>query len=298
VVRAALPRILAVLLGSTTIVSVYGLVAHALAGGGLMARVRGISGFYLTVAGILMIVALLSLALAEALFREGRRGRRSAALVGVAGLVTALALGGTYARGSWLGFAAGALVLARKRRGLVGALAAALVLGYAVAPAPLKERVRSTFDSHHPLNQERLVIWQHGLSLFTDHPWTGVGLVIPERLMRHEVMTEHGLIRVHSHMHNAFLQVAVTMGIPGLAAFAFLIVSFFRLGRRAARAPTRNPWEAGVAAAYPAILVALLANGMVEWNFGDSEILGLFYLVSGFVLGIEAGAPPAAEPRA
>ena len=26
-----------------------------------------------------------------------------------------------------------------------------------------------------------------------------------------------------------------------------------------------------------------------EWNFGDSEVLGLFYFVSGCVLGIETG---------
>jgi hypothetical protein len=42
-------------------------------------------------------------------------------------------------------------------------------------------------------------------------------------------------------------------------------------------------------AAYPAVLVALLANGLFEWNFGDSEILGLFYFVTGLTLGIDVG---------
>jgi len=293
-VRAALPRILAVLIGSTTIVSVYGLAEHALAGGGLLARVRGISGFYLTVAGILMVVALLSLSIAIALSREGGGSRRGAALLAAAGLVIVAALGGTYARGSWLGFIAGALFLARRRRVLLGGLAAALVLGYVVAPAPLKERVGSTFDPHHRLNQERLLIWKHGLSLLAERPWTGVGLVIPEPLMRREVKTADGVIRVHSHMHNAFLQVAVSMGVPALAVFVFLVASFFKIGRRAARTPPRSAWEAGLTAAYPAILLALLVNGLVEWNFGDSEILGLFYLISGFVLGIEADARPSA----
>jgi hypothetical protein len=80
--------------------------------------------------------------------------------------------------------------------------------------------------------------------------------------------------------------------------FVFLIASFFRMGRRAARAAPRSAWEAGLMAAYPAILIALLVNGLVEWNFGDSEILGLFYLISGFVLGIEAVARPSAEAGA
>ncbi len=299
-VRAALPRVLAVLVGSATIVSVYGLAAHVLAGGGLLARVRGISGFYLTVAGILMVVALLTLSIALALARsrERGRGRRDAALLAAAALAIVAALGGTYARGSWLGFVAGALFLARRRRVLLGGLAAALVIGYAAAPAPLKERVGSTFDPRHRLNQERLLIWRHGLSIVAEKPWTGVGQVVPDSLMRREVMTPDGPIRIHSHMHNVYLQIAASMGIPALAVFVFLIASFFRLGRRAARAAPRSAWEAGLTAAYPAILIALLVNGLVEWNFGDSEILGLFYLISGFVLGIEAAARPSAETGA
>jgi len=117
-----------------------------------------------------------------------------------------------------------------------------------------------------------------------------MGLVIPAERMEHEVMTPNGPIRVHSHMHNAYLQIAVSMGLPALAVFAYLVGAFFRMGRRAARSRIHNLWEEGLVSAYPAILWALLANGLFEWNFGDSEILGLFYFLSGCVLGIERGA--------
>jgi hypothetical protein len=68
----------------------------------------------------------------------------------------------------------------------------------------------------------------------------------------------------------------------------FLVVGFFRLARGAASAELRNLWEEGLVLAYPAILTALLVNGIFEWNFGDSEVLGLFEFLSGAVLGIES----------
>lgn len=288
VVSAALPRILGALVAAAAVVSLYGLVEHVLAGGGLFARVRGISGFYLTVAGILMMVSLLAIALAVAAARRGERGR--AGFLAAAALTILLALGGTYARGSWLGFVAGGLLLGRRKRLLLGAFGALVLLGFFLVPPALKERAKSMLDPHHPLNRERLLIWKHGMALLSQRPWTGAGLVIPKPLMEREVPTEDGVVRVHSHMHNAYLQIAVGMGIPALLVFGFLIASFFRLARRAARVPPRNAWEEGLIAAYPVILVALLVNGLVEWNFGDSEILGLFYLLSGCVLGIEARA--------
>ena len=44
------------IVASTAIVSVGGLIEHAMRGGGLGARVGGSFGFYMTVAGILMVV--------------------------------------------------------------------------------------------------------------------------------------------------------------------------------------------------------------------------------------------------
>ena len=104
--------------------------------------------------------------------------------------------------------------------------------------------------------------------------------------MREEILTPQGTFHVHSHMHNAYLQVAVSMGIPALLVFAWLLVAFFRLGRRAPGGWIRNLWEEGLVNAYPAIIIALAVNGLFEWNFGDSEVLGLFYFISGCVLGI------------
>ncbi len=308
-VRAALPNIVAALIASTALVSIYGLARHAAAGGGLAARVDGINGAYMTFAGIAMIVALVAACVLGALRAPAALGaearprapaprrppaggsaREAAALVAAAGAAIAAALIASYTRGSWLGFAAGLAVALRRRRALLLAAAAALVVAVALAPPALKDRVRSIADLNHPSNVERMLIWRHGLGLVRAHPWTGVGLLIPARLMEGEVsMPDGSVVRIHSHMHNAYLQIAVSMGIPALAAFVFFVASLFRLGARAARRPQRNAWERGLVAVLPALLAALLVNGLVEWNFGDSEILGVLYLLCGLVLGVEAG---------
>jgi O-antigen ligase len=287
--RSSLRRIVGVLIAATAIVSLYGLIVHVRAGGGLEARLHGISGFYMTVAGILMIVGLLCLAQIQAALKSPRL--RRLVFLGVSTAVTLAALLATYTRGSWLGFAAGALVLLRKRRAAVLGLALLAVIFYVLGPEDARDRIRSIVDPGHPRNVERVLIWKHGLGLLAEHPWTGVGLALPDELMHREVMTENGPIRVHSHMHDTYLQIAVSMGIPALAVFVWLIAAFFRLAHRASsHSKIRNLWEEGLVHAYPAILVALLVNGLFEWNFGDSEVLGLFYLLSGLVLGVEAGS--------
>lgn len=283
-VRRHLRPVLGALLASAALVAVWGLVVHVAHGGGLEARLRGISGFYMTVAGILMIVGLLAMAELVAALKDPHP-RRVTFLVGVC-LLVAVALAATYTRGSWVGFAAGALWLLRRRRAVLAGLALAVVLLFALGPPEARDRLGSVFDPSHPRNVERVLIWKHGLGLVQERPLTGLGLVIPEDHMREEIVTPQGTFHVHSHMHNAYLQVAVSMGIPALLVFAWLLVAFFRLGRRAPGGWIRNLWEEGLVNAYPAIIIALAVNGLFEWNFGDSEVLGLFYFISGCVLGI------------
>jgi O-antigen ligase len=287
-VRTRLRPILGVLIASTAIVSVWGLVAYVAAGGGLDARLRGIHGFYMTVAGILMIVGLLCAA--ELMYALKDPHPRRILFLSISGALISAALLATYTRGSWIGFAAGALWLLRRRWAALAGLVIAAALFFALGPPDARDRLFSVVDPNHPRNVERVLIWKHGLSLVKERPLTGLGLVIPKDRMEGEIVTEQGTFHVHSHMHNAFLQVAVSMGIPALVVFLWMLVELFRLGLRAPQGGIRNLWEEGLVAAYPAIVVALAVNGLFEWNFGDSEILGLFWLVSGCVLGVARGA--------
>jgi O-antigen ligase len=286
-VRRALRPIMGVLIGATAIVAAWGLAEHLAAGGGLGERVDGIRGFYMTVAGILMVVGLL--ALGQLLSALKAPSTRRVLFLSGSGAVIVAALLGTYTRGSWIGFVVGALWLLRKRWTSLLSLAVVGFLFFLLGPSDARDRLVSIFDPGHPRNVERVLIWQHGVSLVQERPLFGTGPLIPAELMEREVVTPDGVIRVHSHMHNSYLQIAVSMGIPALLVFLWWIVALFRTATRAAHHPVRNLWEEGLVVAYPALLLALLANGLFEWNFGDSEVLGLFYLLTGCLLGVETG---------
>jgi len=274
-------------------VALWGLVDHLSQGGGLAVRLRGIGGFYMTIAGILMIVALLVIAELISAFKDPRP--RRVAFLGVSALLIVGALLATYTRGSWLGFAAGVAWMLRRRVAVLIALGIVVVVAVIAGPPATRDRVMSMADPQHPLTQERLFIWEQGLEMIRERPWTGAGLVIPPELMTAERQTSHGTMRVHSHMHNTYLQVAVSMGIPALLVFLWLMFEFLRTGVRAQRGVAPNLWEQGAVASYVPVLIALLVNGMFEWNFGDSEVLGLFYLLSGCVLGVETGRKAIAD---
>jgi O-antigen ligase len=284
--RRALRPILTALLVSTAIISAIGIVIHLSQGGGLEARNRGAGGFYMTVAGIAMMVALLSLGEILSALKDPRP--RRIAFLGASFVLSLAALLATYTRGSWIGFALGALILLRRRRIALLSFGVGAILFAFLGPPEARERLASIVRPEDSHNVERVLIWKHGLELLQRDPLTGTGQWIPPDLLRGEETTPDGVFRVHSHMHSTPLQIAVTMGIPGLLAFVILIAAFFRLAHRARSAELRNLWEEGLVAAYPAVLLALLVNGLFEWNFGDSEVLGLFEFLTGAVLGIES----------
>jgi O-antigen ligase len=287
-VRARLRPILGALIASAAIVSAWGLVTFVRAGGGLDARLAGIHGFYMTVAGILMVVAILCLAELACALKDPHPRRIT--FLAVSGALVLVALLATYTRGSWIGFGAGALWLFRRRWAVLVGLFIAASLFFALGPPDARDRLFSVVNPAHPRNVERVLIWRHGLGLLKERPLTGLGLVIPNDRMQGELVTKDGTYHVHSHMHDAYLQVAVSMGWPALLVFLWLLVGLFRLGRAAPRGGIRNLWEEGLVAAYPATVIALAVNGLFEWNFGDSEILGLLWLLTGCVLGIATGS--------
>lgn len=88
-----------------------------------------------------------------------------------------------------------------------------------------------------------------------------------------------------NHLHNNVLQIALELGIAGLLAWAWWVVLVLIVGVRSfLTARLRDLTLAGLSLGAIAALGGLLANGMVEFNFGDSEILMLWYFLNGLVV--------------
>lgn len=231
-------------------------------------RPPGALGLYMTYAGLLMLV--ICMAAARILFRP--RDRMWAALIMPALLVAVTV---TFTRSAWVGACAGVglLFLLRDFR-LIALLPVVAAVFLAVAPARLSERLYSTFSVTDPSNRDRIAMMRAGVRMIGDRPLTGVG---PDMVLRvyPEYRDEGAVHDVNPHLHNVPMQIAAERGLPALAIWIWFIVLLYRDFLRGLRPTTYPSLYAGGLAA----VTAMLAAGLFEYNFGDSEFLMLFLIL-------------------
>ena len=188
-------------------------------------------------------------------------------------LLVALAL--TLTRSAWVGACAalGLLFLIKDLR-LIAVLPVLAALFIAFAPPQLTDRLYSTFDLQDPTNRDRVAMARAGVRMIEDHPLTGVG---PD--MVKEVYPEYrdasAVQENNPHLHNVPLHIAAERGIPALLVWLWFLALVVRdlIGR------LKVPDTAALAAAGLAAVAGMLAAGMFEYNFGDSEFLMLFLVL-------------------
>src|ERR1043166_328699 len=224
-------------------------------------RPQGTLGHYMTYSGLLMLV--IGTAVARILF--GERDRLWAALV----------IPLTFSRNAEVGAcAAVALLLLLKDKRLLAILPVVALVFFAVAPARVTNRVESIFNLKDPTNHDRLVMVKEGVHMVKDHPVLGIGpnMVQPLYAQYREPDADNV---VNPHLHNVPLQIAAERGLPALAVWLWFIVAL----TVALAKMLRDKSQRLLAATGLAAVVAMLAAGMFEYNFGDSEFLMLFLVL-------------------
>ena len=235
----------------------------------LSQRPQGTLGHYMTYSGLLMIV--IGLAVARLLFDSSER--TWAALV-LPALAVAVAL--TSTRSAWVGVcAAAALLFALKDFRLFALIPIVAAIFIALAPGSITHRFVSIFDSKDPTNRDRFAMVHEGERMIAAHPVIGVGPNMVERLYA-EYRGPDAVNQINPHLHNNPLQIAAERGLPALAIWLWFIVALVRdLWQRFSIGRQRF-----LSAAALATVAALLTAGMFEYNFGDSEVLMLFLIVT------------------
>jgi O-antigen ligase len=248
-------------------------------------RAHGFFSIYMTLAGVLLLGLLAGLPRLLPGAGPLRAWRPVAWLVMLAGLVA------TYTRGAWLGFGAGALVVASAiRRGRLLLLAGLmlLALGSLAAPYTLRQRVVSMTDPQGEGPRERVYMWRSGLAMWRAHPLLGVGPGGIKREYEQYALPEAAKKRT-SHLHNTPLQILVERGLVGLAAWIWIWVAFFRFGLRRFRSwPPEASRERALVAGSLAAIVGFLVAGLTEYNFGDSEVVMVAWAVMALPWAVEA----------
>lgn len=249
--------------------ALYGIVQFALFHFDTLGRrPEGALTHYMTYSGILMLV--IGVAAARLVFRG--RERAWAALV-LPALVVALAL--TLTRSAWVGASmAVALLLLLKDLRLAILLPVVIAILFVLAPERVASRATSMFNTQDPANQDRIAMADIGAHIVADYPLTGVGPDMVPRVYE-QYRPAYAVNRINPHLHNVPLQIAAERGLPALAAWFWLVAILVRgLWRQFRFTDERTLPAIGLAT-----VVAMLAAGLFEYNFGDSEFLMMFLVL-------------------
>lgn len=259
-------------------------------------RITGFMSHWMTFGGEEMIVLLLLLSV---LFFSQIRRWKLAGWIFAGVLTLSLVLGLT--RSIFLLGLPGGLfyLLWFWRRWLVLAVPVAAAIGI-LSFAPLRERVASIVQPHGETdsNLHRTITRRTGLQMIRAHPLLGLG---PEQVKAQFKSYVPGDITHlpdgwYGHLHNLYLQYAAERGIPTMLAFLWLIGKVLFDFASGLRASVSGEEKRFVLHGAVAVIIAILAEGFLEFNLGDSEVLTLFLAVLGFGY-IALEAPRAEESR-
>ena len=284
-------KLFMVLIVTCILVSVYG-IAQIPAGGRVTAPFEGAWAEPNTFGGYL--VFMLSLIFSIAFTHDDRWVRRGM----LAFTFITIPILFSLSRSSMVALAAmylALLALSPRRTGLILGLIILVLLGPAIIPKKVQERVTYTWDqpySRHPLQVEvfgvlldtstsqRVVAYRRAGEDWLKHPIFGYG------------------VTGYRFLDAQFPRVLVETGIIGLGAFLWLLVSIFRVGYRTFR-EAKSPLFRGIGLGLTVGLITLAAHGLGTNTFIIIRIMEPFWLTTGIVvrlLEIEAEEEEQASP--
>jgi O-Antigen ligase len=254
-------------------------------------RAAGFFGHYLTYAEALQFALALLLALFIC-FPHKRSAKGLLFGLILAGFVFALIL--TVTRATWVGavFAALAILLVSSSRKVI---LIAVAVGFPLIVAGffvLKQQRNINFlDRGDQSTTWRETVWREGFNLLVSKPrhlLVGVGM---DAIKAHR--TEWGLFDngrlPPGHMHSNLLQIGLERGIPALICWLLLLGVYARTLWRLLRSDALDHWiERGIVLGALGGLCGFFVSGLVHYNWGDSEVVMIFYFIMGLTLSLRS----------
>jgi O-antigen ligase len=252
-------------------------------------RASGFYSQYVSYAEVLQLIIALALGIFISLPNKRSIGA-VLLLIALSGFCLALLL--TITRASWLGSAVSALIILlltvqRRTVIIIGLLAVPLVLaGLFVLQ---QKRNVGFLDQRDGSTTWRETVWSEGLHLLVSNPrhlLIGVGMDTIKKRWRQWGLFEGGRLP-WGHMHSNLLQIALERGLPALCLWLMLLFVYVRTLWQSLRGGLKLHWiERGILLGALGGLAGFFTSGLVHYNWGDSEVVMVLYLIMGLSLSI------------
>ena len=255
-------------------------------------RVTGLYSHYETYAEVLQLIAALAIGLLIAVPRK--RSRTGLFLGGMIALM-AIALFFTSTRAAMLGVAAAlaCMALASSRRRVLWASVVVVLLLAPLAYLMIEHsRGISFLDPEEGSFAWRLKVWPETFTLIKDQPLFGIGKGSEGKLRDQWGLYDNGKLPP-GHFHSTPIQIAVWWGLIALVLyFAMMAVFGVEMWRLAKRLRNHPQWELwGIALGGLGGLAAFNLSSLVHFNFGDGEVVMMFWLLMGMVFAVRRIVP-------
>ena len=188
----------------------------------------------------------------------------------------------TWSRGAWLGFILGMLIffLMYHRNTLTALLLGMLGVPFLpfVLPNSIIQRFASIGDLRDTSTAYRVNIWKAVVDMVGDFWQTGVGVGEASFRPIYALYAFSGN-EIVAHSHNLYLQIAVELGIVGLAVFIVMLFVWAQSVFTLHKNETRSDKLLSVAV-FCGIL-AVLAQGMTDYIWYNYRVFFMFWLLLG-----------------
>lgn len=247
-------------------------------------RVMGFYSHYETYAEVLQLIAALAVGMLLAL--PNKRSVAALLLGGAFILLSAtLVMTSTRAAIAGLTIAIAVMAFASARRRVVIAALLGLMLAAPVAYL-IVERSRgiSVLDPEEGSTAYRLEVWREAFGIIKDHPLVGIGKGSEGKLKETWGLYEDGKLPP-GHFHSTPIQIATWWGLPALILyFSMMAIFAVETWKLCKRLKSERRWTLrGIALGGLGALVAFNVSSLVHFNFGDGEVVMMFWLLAGLV---------------
>jgi O-antigen ligase len=173
-----------------------------------------------------------------------------------------------------------------------------VVLGVITLPNPIKERALAVSDQD-PYAYTRLEIWKSSLDRIADHPF-GTGLGTYKYLsFKYRFPIEGEIVRYEKRAesaHNEYLQMAVELGVGGLALFLVGIGVWGWEVKGTLQGEGLSSWERGAVVGLSGGALAILVHASVDSVFHEPALVILLILCGSLVLVLKRLNSPTRTP--